>query len=131
MTGLPETILQFGSGRFLRAFADLFIHHANQSGQNVGRVVIVQSTGAQRAGALSADARQELRLTLWIVHGTAERRLCRPRLQGEVRALLEQPENLSVDAIDLRADLCEPCRRIRGHVDASARSSAMSATARS
>ena len=55
MTGLPETILQFGSGRFLRAFADLFIHHANQSGQNVGRVVIVQSTGAQRAGALSGS----------------------------------------------------------------------------
>lgn len=53
MTGLPETILQFGSGRFLRAFADLFIHHANQAGQNVGRVVIVQSTGNQRAGALS------------------------------------------------------------------------------
>ncbi len=41
---LNETILQFGSGRFLRAFADLFIHHGNAQGQNVGRVVIVQST---------------------------------------------------------------------------------------
>ena len=41
---LPETILQFGSGRFLRAFADLFVHHGNAQGQNVGRVVIVQST---------------------------------------------------------------------------------------
>ena len=41
---LNETILQFGSGRFLRAFADLFIHHGNEQGQNVGRVVIVQST---------------------------------------------------------------------------------------
>src|SRR5262245_43019123 len=51
---LPETILQFGSGRFLRAFADLFIHHANQQGQAVGRVVIVQSTGAGRAGSLNA-----------------------------------------------------------------------------
>ena len=56
MTELPETILQFGSGRFLRAFADLFIHHANQSGQNVGRVVIVQSTGAQRAGSLRGSS---------------------------------------------------------------------------
>jgi len=55
MTGLPETILQFGSGRFLRAFADLFIHHANAQGQDVGRVVIVQSTGNQRAGALSGS----------------------------------------------------------------------------
>ncbi|NBO91318.1 MAG: altronate dehydrogenase [Planctomycetia bacterium] len=51
---LPETILQFGSGRFLRAFADLFIHQANQAGQAVGRVVIVQSTGDGRAGSLNA-----------------------------------------------------------------------------
>src|SRR5438477_1700470 len=48
-----ETVLQFGSGRFLRAFADLFIHQANQQGQNVGRVVIVQSTGDNRAGGLN------------------------------------------------------------------------------
>lgn len=53
MQHLPETILQFGSGRFLRAFADLFIHQANEAGQAVGRVVIVQSTGDDRAGALA------------------------------------------------------------------------------
>ncbi len=52
---LPETILQFGSGRFLRAFADLFIHHANTQGHAVGRVVIVQSTGDGRAGGLNAQ----------------------------------------------------------------------------
>jgi tagaturonate reductase len=50
---LPETILQFGAGRFLRAFADLFIHQANVAGQNVGRIVIVQSTGDDRAGGLN------------------------------------------------------------------------------
>jgi tagaturonate reductase len=50
---MEETVLQFGSGRFLRAFADLFIHQANQQGQNVGRVVIVQSTGDNRAGGLN------------------------------------------------------------------------------
>ncbi len=55
---LPETILQFGSGRFLRAFADLFIHQANQQGQQVGRVVIVQSTGDARAGGLNRQAGQ-------------------------------------------------------------------------
>jgi tagaturonate reductase len=55
MPALPETILQFGSGRFLRAFADLFIHHGNTQGQNVGRVVIVQSTGEGRAGGLNAQ----------------------------------------------------------------------------
>ena len=43
-----ESVLQFGSGRFLRAFADLFIHEARQSGQSIGRVVIVQSTGNER-----------------------------------------------------------------------------------
>lgn len=54
MSALPETILQFGSGRFLRAFADLFVHHGNKQGQGIGRVVIVQSTGDGRAGGLNA-----------------------------------------------------------------------------
>jgi tagaturonate reductase len=53
MTPLSETVLQFGSGRFLRAFADLFIHHANAEGQAVGRIVVVQSTGDDRAAALA------------------------------------------------------------------------------
>jgi len=52
---LPETILQFGSGRFLRAFFDLFVHHGNVQGQNVGRIVVVQSTGEGRAGGLNAQ----------------------------------------------------------------------------
>src|SRR5947209_18384081 len=53
MSGLPETVLQFGAGNFLRAFADLFLHHANQQGQNVGRAVVVQSTGDARANLLN------------------------------------------------------------------------------
>jgi tagaturonate reductase len=53
MTTLPETILQFGAGRFLRAFADLFIHQANEEGQNIGRIVVVQSTGDERATAIN------------------------------------------------------------------------------
>lgn len=53
MNHLPETILQFGSGRFLRAFTDLIVHQANAAGQAVGRVVIVQSTGGDRADGLS------------------------------------------------------------------------------
>ena len=55
MPPLPETILQFGSGRFLRAFADLFVHHANEQGQNIGKIVVVQSTGDGRAGGLNAQ----------------------------------------------------------------------------
>ena len=53
MTPLPETVLQFGAGRFLRAFADLFIHHANVAGQHIGRIAVVQSTGDDRAGLLN------------------------------------------------------------------------------
>jgi tagaturonate reductase len=53
MTDPSETVLQFGTGRFLRAFADLFIHQANAEGQNVGRVVAVQSTGTDRADLLN------------------------------------------------------------------------------
>jgi tagaturonate reductase len=56
MNQIPETVLQFGSGRFLRAFADLFIHQANQTANPVGKVVIVQSTGGQRAGGLNSQA---------------------------------------------------------------------------
>lgn len=52
---MNETILQFGSGRFLRAFADYFVDVANKQGQNIGRVVIVQSTGGERAGNLASS----------------------------------------------------------------------------
>lgn len=49
MSQTPETILQFGTGRFLRAFADFFIHEAAREGQQPGAVVIVQSTGDDTA----------------------------------------------------------------------------------
>lgn len=52
---LPETILQFGTGRFLRAFFDLFVQNANDNGQNVGCIVAVQSTPGQRAEGLSSQ----------------------------------------------------------------------------
>lgn len=52
---LPETILQFGAGNFLRGFADLFVDQANRAGQNVGRIVVVQSTASNRADALNAQ----------------------------------------------------------------------------
>ncbi|MCW3052294.1 MAG: Mannitol-phosphate/altronate dehydrogenase [Chthonomonadales bacterium] len=55
MAELPETILQFGSGRFLRGFVDLFAHQANQGEHPVGRVVIVQSTEGERARQLTAN----------------------------------------------------------------------------
>jgi tagaturonate reductase len=51
---LPETILQFGTGKFLRAFVDLFVHELNEGGRPVGRVVAVQSTANERAAAINA-----------------------------------------------------------------------------
>jgi len=53
MFQLPEKVLQFGSGAFLRAFADYFINRANQQGIFNGRVIIVQSLEGQRADALN------------------------------------------------------------------------------
>src|ERR1700721_3187442 len=54
MDAFPETILQFGTGRFLRAFADRFIHQANVEGQGIGSVVVVQSTGTETTDQLNA-----------------------------------------------------------------------------
>ena len=51
----PETILQFGAGRFLRAFFDRFVHQANESGQNVGRIVVVQRAADQRSELLNSQ----------------------------------------------------------------------------
>lgn len=53
--GLPETVLQFGAGRFLRAFVDRFIQQANDSGQGVGRVVVVQREVDSRADSLQSQ----------------------------------------------------------------------------
>ena len=51
---LPEKVLQFGTGRFLRGFADYFIDRANRQGLFGGRIVVVSSTGSGR-GALFND----------------------------------------------------------------------------
>lgn len=54
VSAFPETLLQFGTGRFQRAFVDRFIHQANVEGQNIGGVVVVQSTGGEEAAKLNA-----------------------------------------------------------------------------
>lgn len=50
---MRETILQFGTGNFLRAFADLFVAEENRAGRDAGLIVAVQSTGAERARELN------------------------------------------------------------------------------
>jgi len=50
---LPEKVVQFGTGSFLRAFADAFIDTANRAGVFGGRVVMVGSTGSGRTDTLA------------------------------------------------------------------------------
>ena len=62
--GMKDTILQFGTGRFLRCFIGLFAEELNAGPLPAGRIVAVQSTGRDRAteindrgGAFSAAIR--------------------------------------------------------------------------
>lgn len=66
-TALPERIVQFGTGRFLRAFADCFVDEANEAGRYDGRIVAVQSTSRARADLLQ---RQGGLYTVWVRGGT-------------------------------------------------------------
>lgn len=50
---LPEKVLQFGTGGFLRGFCDYFIDQANRQGAFGGRVVMVGSTGSNRTQILN------------------------------------------------------------------------------
>lgn len=50
---VTETFLQFGTGNFLRAFADLFVSQEAREGRDPGRIVAVQSTGEDRARQLN------------------------------------------------------------------------------
>jgi tagaturonate reductase len=46
--GLPERVLQFGTGAFLRGFVEYFIDEANRAGRFNGSIVAVASTPSRR-----------------------------------------------------------------------------------
>jgi tagaturonate reductase len=50
---LPEKVVQFGTGAFLRGFAGYFIDEANRRGMFGGSIVAVSSTGSQRDAMLN------------------------------------------------------------------------------
>lgn len=52
MSQKQTTILQFGLGKFIRSFADLFITESEHAGQEIGAVTAVQSTAGTRAEQL-------------------------------------------------------------------------------
>ena len=51
------SVLQFGAGKFLRSFLDLFVEEARREGQDVGRILIAQSTPGERARLLEQQGR--------------------------------------------------------------------------
>ena len=53
MLDLPERVVQFGTGAFLRGFAEYFIDSANRRGSFNGSVVAVSSTGTTRDTTLN------------------------------------------------------------------------------
>ena len=52
---LPEKILQFGEGNFLRAFADYIVETANRQGKYAGSVVIAQPIAAGLCEKINAQ----------------------------------------------------------------------------
>jgi tagaturonate reductase len=79
---LPEKVLQFGEGNFLRAFVDWMIQRMNDRGLFGGRVVVVQPIARGAAAALN---RQQCRYTV----------LLRGVRGGEVRQTREVVESVS------------------------------------
>jgi len=59
---VSEKVLQFGTGRFLRAFADCFIDETRSAGYYDGQVVMIASTPSGRAQLFN---NQNGRYTLW------------------------------------------------------------------
>jgi len=51
---MDETILQFGTGRFLRCFVGMFAQELNDSDNPIGKIVAAQSTGSERAEQINA-----------------------------------------------------------------------------
>jgi tagaturonate reductase len=52
---LPEKVIQFGEGNFLRAFVDWMFHQLNKQGKFNGRVVVVQPIAEGMVDALNAQ----------------------------------------------------------------------------
>lgn len=74
---LPEKVVQFGTGAFLRAFVDDLIDAANRRGTFGGRIVAVSSTGSGRDAMLNAQDGLYTLVVGGAGEGGAVRRECR------------------------------------------------------
>lgn len=52
---MKETVIQFGTGNFLRGFFDHFIHILNEKGLYDGKIVIVQPTNGRTGDTINAQ----------------------------------------------------------------------------
>ena len=55
LLGLPEKVLQFGTGMLLRGLPDYFIDKANRKGIFNGRIVVVKSTSKGDTASFNAQ----------------------------------------------------------------------------
>jgi len=87
---LRERVVQFGTGAFLRGFAEFFVDEANRAGRYDGSIVAVSSTGSTRDALLNE---QDGLFTLAIegIEGGAARR--RYRIVGSLSRALSAKEN--------------------------------------
>ncbi|MCL5289615.1 MAG: tagaturonate reductase, partial [Firmicutes bacterium] len=89
---LPERVLQFGEGNFLRAFVDWMFHQLNKEGLFQGRVVVVQPQSRDQGPADKLN-RQDGLYTL-ILHGYQDGRVAEKR---EIITAISRGINANVD----------------------------------
>lgn len=70
---LPERVVQFGTGAFLRGFVEFFVDEANRRGEFDGRIVAVSSTGSGRDDVLTAQNGLYTLATQGVDAGTARK----------------------------------------------------------
>ena len=87
---LPETVVQFGTGAFLRGFVDVFLDEAIRDGTYRGRVVAIASTGSGRDAALTE---QDGLYTLVVEGSQADGPLRECRVIGSVSRALSATTN--------------------------------------
>ncbi len=97
------SVLQFGGGQFLRSFVDLFIEQSRGVGQDVGGVIVVQSTDSPRARYFNSQADGYNVLIRGIVDGNHIDVI--ERVQVVHRAIIAEEAWEEIQSIALQEDL--------------------------
>ncbi|HEX8849592.1 MAG TPA: tagaturonate reductase [Gemmatimonadaceae bacterium] len=100
---LPERVVQFGTGAFLRGFVEFFVDEANRNGSFGGRIVAVGSTGSGRDARINDQDGLYTLVARGVVAG--ERREERRVVASLRRALSAQSEWDEVLALARSADI--------------------------